>query len=204
MMCPEVAPSLEPDITQMSCSGGSAKGLFTPDVIRCLNSGSSYSSEDVEWTCTASLPPEFKLGSTDVICEGYESAKDDYVLKGSCAVEYRLVLTDIGEEKYGSSWTRGFRQSGAEGGTSPFVATLFWVLFVGVAAWMIYSAFVRRTNNTGNIPRSWGGGGGGGGGGGDGTLFQPTVSTNITHDHLRSASPIHTVLLETEEQLKQF
>ncbi|KAH0547857.1 hypothetical protein GP486_008402, partial [Trichoglossum hirsutum] len=58
-------------------------------------------SQSIQWTCTASLPPEFKLGSTDVICEGYKSREDPYILKGSCGVEYRLILTDKGEEKYG-------------------------------------------------------------------------------------------------------
>lgn len=70
-------------------------------MLRCRNAGSDYDDEEVQWTCQASLPPEFKLGSTDVICEGYENAQDPYVLKGSCGVEYRLVLTEAGEERYG-------------------------------------------------------------------------------------------------------
>ena len=41
-----------------------------------------------------------RLGSTDVICEGYSSAEDPAVLKGSCGVEYRLMLTEAGHEKY--------------------------------------------------------------------------------------------------------
>jgi hypothetical protein len=49
-------------------------------VMRCTNSGSGYDTDDVEWTCKAALPPEFKLGSTDVICEGYSSSDDPYIL----------------------------------------------------------------------------------------------------------------------------
>lgn len=41
------------------------------DVMRCTNQGASYGGEDIEWSCTASLPEEFKLGSTEVTCEGY-------------------------------------------------------------------------------------------------------------------------------------
>lgn len=39
------------------------------DVLRCENKGSGYDSEDIQWSCTASLPPELKLGSTDVVRE---------------------------------------------------------------------------------------------------------------------------------------
>jgi hypothetical protein len=83
-------------LPQLKCIGGNAKGLYDVDVMRCKNSGSEYDAEDISWTCQASLPPEFKLGSTDVICEGYDSPEDPFVLKGSCAVEYRLVLTPMG------------------------------------------------------------------------------------------------------------
>lgn len=86
---------------QLSCIGGTAKGLFAIDVMRCKNSGSEYDTADVQWTCTASLPPEFRLGSTDVNCEGFDSPDDPYVLKGSCAVDYRLMLTAAGEARYG-------------------------------------------------------------------------------------------------------
>lgn len=86
-----------PALPQLNCVGGNAKGLYDVDVMRCTNSGSEYDTEDIQWTCKANLPPEFKLGSTDVICEGYDNADDPFVLKGSCGVEYRLMLTDLGE-----------------------------------------------------------------------------------------------------------
>ena len=78
-----------PAVPQLKCVGGTAKGLYEIDVLRCKNAGSSYGDEDVQWTCTASLPSEFKLGGTDVICEGFSSSEDPYVLKGSCGLEYR-------------------------------------------------------------------------------------------------------------------
>ncbi|KAE9970236.1 hypothetical protein BLS_005000 [Venturia inaequalis] len=89
-------------VPQLKCIGGSGKPHYEVDVMRCTNSGSGYDSNDVEWTCKASLPPEFKLGSTDVICEGYSDSDDPYILKGSCGVEYRLLLTELGQQKYGS------------------------------------------------------------------------------------------------------
>ncbi|CAI4217739.1 unnamed protein product [Parascedosporium putredinis] len=76
--------------------------LHRIDVMRCTNQGSSYSDEDIQWSCKAELPQELRLGSTEVICEGYDSPDDPYVLKGSCGVEYRLVLTEKGETSAGA------------------------------------------------------------------------------------------------------
>ncbi|KAF2238566.1 hypothetical protein EV356DRAFT_529022 [Viridothelium virens] len=151
-------------VPQLKCVGGNAKGLYDVDVMRCKNQGTDYDDDNVQWTCTAALPAEFKLGSTDVICEGYDSSSDPYVLKGSCGVEYRLILTEQGEEKYG-------RQKGTsssyDGSSSNVPATLFWLLFVAVILWMLYSAFIRdngpRPRGPPRGPR-WGGGGGNGGG----------------------------------------
>jgi hypothetical protein len=128
-------------LPQLKCVGGNAKGLYNVDVMRCRNAGSEYGAEDISWTCKASLPPEFKLGSTDVICEGYDSANDPYVLKGSCAVEYRLILTPLGEEKYpdrvGSSWwsskknKKQAKSSSELDGSDWIAGTLFWLIFGG-------------------------------------------------------------------------
>jgi hypothetical protein len=92
-----------PAIPQLKCVGGNGCGHYEVDVMRCRNQGSDYNDGDVQWTCTASLPEEFKLGVTDVICEGYHTPQDPYILKGSCGVEYKLMLTAKGEEKYGKS-----------------------------------------------------------------------------------------------------
>ncbi len=94
-------------VPQLSCIGGNAKGHYEVDVMQCKNSGGEYDPEDIQWTCHASLPPEFKLGSTEVICEGYDSPDDQHVLKGSCGVEYRLILTELGEERYPANWWGG-------------------------------------------------------------------------------------------------
>lgn len=128
-------------IPQLTCVGGNAKGLYDIDVMRCKNSGSEYDPEDIQWTCQANLPPDFKLGSTDVVCEGFDSSDDPYVLKGSCGVEYRMILTSVGEEKYGSgSWfksrvndlstSRGRSPSKSLG--SMLFTVIFWAAFIGV------------------------------------------------------------------------
>ncbi|KAI9854540.1 MAG: hypothetical protein M1813_000953 [Trichoglossum hirsutum] len=137
--------------------------------MRCKNQGSDYDDENIQWTCTASLPPEFKLGSTDVICEGYKSREDPYILKGSCGVEYRLLLTDKGEEKYGRG---GNLWRNFNGRDVDWAGRFFWLCVVGAVGWMIYSAFFTSRRRGwrpagGNIPWGWGWGGGGGGGGND-------------------------------------
>src|SRR2546423_2377315 len=82
--------------------------------MQCKNMGGSYGAEDIQWACSAEVPDEFKLGRTEVVCEGYSSPDDPYVLKGilllfiiqviagSCAVEYTLHLTPKGRELYHS------------------------------------------------------------------------------------------------------
>ncbi|CAI6333426.1 unnamed protein product [Periconia digitata] len=162
------------------CIGGSAKGLYDIDVLRCKNAGADYDEEAVQWTCTASLPEEFKLGSTDVICEGYDYPDDPYILKGSCGVEYRLVLTDKGEEKYGKRkggwWGDDDHDRGKEDHEKTMgdriVGAVFWMIFIGVALWIVYNAFLGWANGptaggAGGARPGWGGGGGGGWGGND-------------------------------------
>lgn len=162
-------------VPQLKCIGGNAKDLYEIDVLRCKNQGSAYGDEDIQWTCTSSLPAEFKLGSTDVICEGFSSSTDPYVLKGSCGVEYRLVLTDLGEEKYekkGKNIWGGYNDDDDRSPARGVIPVLFWIAFIAVICWMIYSAFLRdnglrRTGGNNNRPGFFGGGGGGGGGGGN-------------------------------------
>ncbi|KAI2487211.1 Transmembrane protein 66 [Pyrenophora tritici-repentis] len=150
-------------IPQLKCVGGSARGLYEPEVMRCKNSGFDYDENSIQWTCTASLPEEFKLGSTDVICEGYDYPEDPYILKGSCGVEYRLILTDRGREKYGKGggWSGDDddRPDGPRTTGEKIAGVLFWMLFGGVVLWMIYSALRNRAQgpdgpNNPNNPKS--------------------------------------------------
>ncbi|EOO02735.1 putative transmembrane protein [Phaeoacremonium minimum UCRPA7] len=157
-----------PAIPQLKCiSHKSICAKHTIDLMRCVNQGQGYDKEDIQWSCTASLPPELKLGSTDVICEGYSGPDDPYVLKGSCGVEYRLVLTNKGEERWPELGGGRFGS-----GETDWSAYIFGVIFLGVLGWILYSACVQANNNRQpgqRRPRNpWGGGGGGGWGGGPG------------------------------------
>ncbi|EGO58292.1 hypothetical protein NEUTE1DRAFT_138023 [Neurospora tetrasperma FGSC 2508] len=167
-----------PPIPQLTCtSSRTLCALASPHIslMRCTNQGPRYDKEDIQWSCTVpSLPTTLQLGSTDVICEGYDGPDDNYVLKGSCGVEYTLALTEEGRRKYGhghGGWGGG-DQDGEEG-ENKWAGYLFGVLFVGVLGWIVYSACVQAGVNRG-VPgaegqrRGWGGGGGGPGGGGGG------------------------------------
>lgn len=162
-------------VPQLTCAG--PKHLcaqYTVDVMRCKNEGSDYDDDNIQWTCTATLPEEFKLGSTDVSCEGYESSEDPYVLKGSCGVQYRLALTRKGQEKLGGRKGDFAAAAAAGRGRSKgwkIQEVVFWLIFVAVVGTIVLAAFgcisgPRQTMGGG--PAGWGGGGGGGGWGGGG------------------------------------
>jgi hypothetical protein len=153
-------------IPQAACIGPpEICNLYTVDTIRCTNGGSDYDEENVQWTCTAALPEEFKFGSTDVSCEGYASSDDPYVLKGSCGVEYRLLLTEKGEEKYGEYLGQNNKKTyEKKETTSDLVKALFLIIFV-VVLLIIVSSFWNSFRNGpggGGRPTTFGGGGGGG------------------------------------------
>lgn len=152
-----------PAIPQLRCvSSPKICDLYSVDVMRCVNQGSSYGDEDIQWSCTASLPDTLKLGSTDVVCEGYASPDDDYVLKGSCGVEFRMALTEKGEHRYPELAGEGGKQL-------DWAGFLFFAIFFAVVAVIVYGACIRGQENRDpqreDIRRGWGGGGGGGGGG---------------------------------------
>lgn len=145
--------------------------------MRCTNQGSSWGDEDIQWSCKASLPEELKLGGTEVICEGYNSPDDPYVLKGSCGVEYQVSLTRKGEQRYPDIANGGGWFNDGRGGTD-WGAWVFTLIFVSVLVWIIYSACWRAQEAGANRPRrarggwqpgpgGWGPGGGGGDGGND-------------------------------------
>ncbi|KAL6788120.1 hypothetical protein J3E68DRAFT_431187 [Trichoderma sp. SZMC 28012] len=86
-----------------------------------------YGTEDIEWSCSASLFEEFKLGSTDVICEGYASSDDP---------------SHKGEKRYPDvANPNGHWSSDGEGGTD-LGAWAFAVIFFAVLKWILYSGYL--------------------------------------------------------------
>lgn len=51
-------------LPQLKCiSHPSLCAKYAVDVMRCENKGAGYDAEDIQWSCSASLPEEFKLGA---------------------------------------------------------------------------------------------------------------------------------------------
>lgn len=157
-------------VPQLNCVGPShVCKLYHVDVMRCTNEGAEYDAETIQWACRAALPEYFKLGSTDVSCEGYASRDDPYVLKGSCGVDYRLLLTDKGEEKFGHRHRNSFS---GESDSSNLAVIVFFLIF-GLVLFVIIRNMIGASRR--NPPRlggnnnrpPWFGGGGGGGDGND-------------------------------------
>ncbi|XP_034376528.1 store-operated calcium entry-associated regulatory factor [Arvicanthis niloticus] len=85
-------------IPQLKCVGGTAGcDAYTPRVIQCQNKG--WDGYDVQWECKTDLDIAYKFGKTVVSCEGYESSEDQYILRGSCGLEYNLDYTELGLKK---------------------------------------------------------------------------------------------------------
>lgn len=80
-------------VLQLDCVGGDACSLsnYLPTVVQCQNVG--MNGYEVQWKCTAELDDNVRLGETTVVCEGYNSRDDKYVLQGSCSLEYKLYTT---------------------------------------------------------------------------------------------------------------
>ena len=82
-------------VPQLSCIGGTAGcyGSHQPRTVQCLNRGSD--GMDVQWECKATLDDEYQFGRIRVVCEGYDSPEDPYVLKGSCGVSSCCYLGTV-------------------------------------------------------------------------------------------------------------
>lgn len=76
-------------IPQLRCVGGSAGCHgWQPRVVQCLNRGSD--GYDVQWECKTEMDENYQFGRIQVLCEGFNSPNDPYILRGSCGLEYEL------------------------------------------------------------------------------------------------------------------
>lgn len=90
-------------IPQLNCVGGNGRALAQrkgalPSVVQCQNQGSD--GKDAQWACATELDGAFRLGVTEVACEGYEYPDDPYILMGSCGLEFTIELTPDGHQQY--------------------------------------------------------------------------------------------------------
>ncbi|KAI0683395.1 hypothetical protein BC835DRAFT_1515722 [Cytidiella melzeri] len=79
-------------ISQLNCLG-EACSLYTPEAVRCTNIGGH--GTEIDWKCEADLPEALRFGRVEVSCEGWSGPGDPFVVKGSCALNYRLVQVPV-------------------------------------------------------------------------------------------------------------
>jgi hypothetical protein len=76
-------------VPQLECVGGTARSHANQvRAIQCHNVG--FDGNDYNWKCETQISDDYKLGRTEVNCEGYDYPDDPYVLVGSCGLSYEL------------------------------------------------------------------------------------------------------------------
>ncbi|CAH8603082.1 unnamed protein product [Schistosoma margrebowiei] len=86
-------------LPQLKCVGGSGfkHPQYYPKVVQCYNRG--FDGRDVQWECKAELDKSASFGAVNVNCEGYDYPEDEYIVYGSCALEYELNVRGSIREK---------------------------------------------------------------------------------------------------------
>lgn len=79
-------------VPQLACIGGTNRCKFLPQTVQCYNRGSN--GQDIQWECKADMNTNLRFNKIDVTCEGYDFPEDDYVLVGSCGLEYSIDTVD--------------------------------------------------------------------------------------------------------------
>ncbi|KAM7009811.1 store-operated calcium entry-associated regulatory factor [Tautogolabrus adspersus] len=100
-------------VPQLKCVGGSAGcHAFIPDVVQCQNRG--WDGVDVQWECKTDMDAAFRFGRLEVSCEGFSHPSDDFILPGSCGLEFNLELTAEGRRtsRGSSGGFKGFEDLG--------------------------------------------------------------------------------------------
>jgi len=124
-------------VKQLTCVGGSCNGAQL-QAAQCYNRG--FDGNDVQWECKADLPSNYKFGRLEVSCEGYEYPDDDYILAGSCGLEYTIEDISKSSNSYYSSFRNLSNHVDGEGSS--------WLTIVVIIAAAIALYFYFRPNNT--------------------------------------------------------
>lgn len=77
---------------QLMCVGGTARCSFIPETVQCYNRG--WDGRTVNWECKADMDKKYSFGILEVSCEGYDHPDDDYILAGSCGLEFTINVAD--------------------------------------------------------------------------------------------------------------
>ncbi|EKM57889.1 uncharacterized protein PHACADRAFT_171110 [Phanerochaete carnosa HHB-10118-sp] len=137
-------------LPQLTCIGKACR-QYTPEAVRCVNVGGEATG--VDWKCEADLPEALRFGRVEVSCEGWDGPGDPYVLKGSCALEYRLIQVPNslrGEEAHNLpprpwAWLK-------DQDPIALLFTLVWIAVFAYILWQIIKSCFRRQPDTAARP----------------------------------------------------
>ncbi|XP_067122393.1 store-operated calcium entry-associated regulatory factor-like [Centruroides vittatus] len=125
-------------ISQLKCVGGSAGcSAFIPKVVQCYNRGSD--GYDVQWECKTDMDNDYRFGSVEVLCEGYDYPNDPYILRGSCGLEYTIDFTKGGSQQKNSHSYNSNNNYGSNYFSSSKRTTLGDIIFLIIIFIIIYA-----------------------------------------------------------------
>ncbi|XP_038048533.1 store-operated calcium entry-associated regulatory factor-like [Patiria miniata] len=143
-------------VPQLKCVGGSAGcSAFRPQVVQCYNRGSD--GYDIQWECKTDMDNSYRFGQIEVTCEGYHSPDDEYVLKGSCGLEYTLDLTKEGMQSqsyqkqhsyYGNDDYHGSSYKRKSSGIGDWIT----LAIIGVIIYGIYRSCIATSTHNPDRP----------------------------------------------------
>merc|ERR1711915_180592 len=79
-----------PPVPQIRCIGGCGMwGVWEPSVVQCRRIGYDDQGQD-QWRCESYSP--VRLHDVNITCEGFNYDEDDFILPGSCGLQYYPVF----------------------------------------------------------------------------------------------------------------
>ncbi|KAG4066620.1 hypothetical protein HA402_007256 [Bradysia odoriphaga] len=132
-------------VKQLTCVGGHCNRAQI-ETAQCYNRG--FDGNDVQWECKAELPSNYKFGRLEVSCEGYDYPEDDYILVGSCGLEYTIAeVSKTSNSYFPSSFPSSDHRTKGDSGS-----TIITILFIGGAIALYFylrpSQTREQRNNT--------------------------------------------------------
>jgi len=131
-------------VSQLKCISNCKE---EPSTVQCKNVG--FDGKSVNWECKADMDKSLSFDRLRVSCEGYDRPGDDYVLVGSCGLEYSLK--DNGNYKNNRNRNRnnGYNrnQNVYVDNTNSGSSFLFFIIIIAVII-AIYCIFFKKRTGT--------------------------------------------------------
>ena len=115
-------------VPQLNCVGGNCDAI-KGQTVQCYNRGSD--GVDIQWECQSNIKSGYKFGNLEVVCEGYDYPDDDYVLVGSCGLEFAIEKTaDSQGSHFGQSYFQSPKGKPSQGISFIFIIGVAGIIFI--------------------------------------------------------------------------